>query len=54
MSKKISHSLKKESERNWQEAGFSNNFIFQKFMQNPDNCKKILTEILGMEISKTS
>ena len=39
-----------EYDRKWKELTLSDNFIFQKFMLNPDNCKKVLSEILGIEV----
>lgn len=38
--------------KKWRELTLSNNFIFQKFMLNPENCKKVLSEILGAEVIK--
>lgn len=44
--------IKKECNKRWMDLTLSDNFIFQKFMLNPENCKKILTEILGVEVDK--
>lgn len=41
---------KKECEKKWKELTLSDNFIFQKFMLTPENCKKVLSEILGVEV----
>ena len=35
----------------WEELGLSDNFIFQKVMLNEELCKKILSEILGKEVT---
>lgn len=35
----------------WEELGLSDNFIFQKVMLNEKLCKKILSEILGKEVT---
>lgn len=40
----------REYERKWKELTLSDNFIFQKFMLTPENCKKVLSEILGVEV----
>lgn len=42
--------VKKECEKKWEELTLSDNFIFQKFMLTPENCKKVLSEILGVEV----
>lgn len=42
--------IKKECEKQWKELTLSDNFIFQKFMLTPENCKKVLSEILGVEV----
>lgn len=36
----------------WEQLGLSDNFIFQKAMMNERLCTKILTEIIGVEVSK--
>lgn len=36
---------KKECEKKWKGLTLSDNFIFQKFMLTPENCKKVLSEI---------
>ena len=36
----------------WEELTLANNFIFQKYMSNKDNCKKLLSEIFGKPIEK--
>ena len=36
----------------WEQLGLSDNFIFQKAMMNEILCTKILTEIIGVEVSK--
>lgn len=41
---------KAEKEKHWSDLTLSNNFIFQKFMINPENSKKVLSEILGVEV----
>lgn len=48
----IIHISKEEQEKKWNELKLSDNFIFQKFMMNPENCKKVLSEILGVEVIK--
>ncbi|MCI9616785.1 MAG: Rpn family recombination-promoting nuclease/putative transposase [Eubacterium sp.] len=48
----IIHISKEEQEKKWNELKLSDNFIFQKFMMNPENCKKVLSEILGVEVTK--
>ena len=45
------HISEAEKEKIWSELKLSDNFIFQKFMQNPANCKKVLSEILGVEVT---
>ena len=42
--------IKEECEKKWKELTLSDNFIFQKFMLTPENCKKVLSEILGVEV----
>lgn len=46
------HTSKEENEKRWKELKLSDNFIFQKFMSNPTNCKKVLSEILGIEVTQ--
>lgn len=41
-----------DKEKEWKNLTLSNNFIFQKFMLDPENCKKVLSEILGVEVVK--
>ena len=36
----------------WEDLGLSDNFIFQKVMLNEQLCKKVLSEILGVEVTK--
>ena len=38
--------------KTWEELTLSDNFIFQKVMLNKELCKKVLTEILGMEVTE--
>ena len=40
--------------RNWEELTLADNFIFQKVMLNKELCKKVLSEILEMEIADIS
>lgn len=39
-----------EEIKNWEDLTLANNFIFQKVMLNKELCKKVLSEILEMEI----
>ena len=39
-----------EYDKRWEELTLSDNFIFQKFMLTPENCKKVLSEILGVKV----
>lgn len=36
----------------YRNLSLSNNFIFQKYMMNKDNCKKLLYDILGREVER--
>lgn len=36
----------------WEELNLSDNFIFQKVMLNESLCRKILSEILGVEVTR--
>ena len=36
----------------YRELNLSNDFIFKKFMSNEENCKKLISEILGKEVLK--
>ena len=36
----------------WEDLTLANNFIFQKYMSNKENCKKLLSEIFGRPIEK--
>ena len=38
--------------KKYQELELSNNFIFQKYMKNEENCKKVISEILGREVER--
>lgn len=38
--------------KQWEELTLADNFIFQKVMLNKELCKKVLSEILGMEVLK--
>lgn len=44
--------IKKEAENVWEKLSMANNFVFMKMMQNSELCRKVLSEIVGMEISK--
>lgn len=33
-------------DRQWEELGISNDFLFMKVMQNPELCKELLHQIL--------
>ena len=36
----------------WEHITLANNFVFGKFMQNEELCKKVLSEILGREVAR--
>ena len=42
----------KDAEKMWEKLTLSNNFIFCKVMMNKELCRKILSEILGEEVSR--
>lgn len=39
-------------DKKWEELQLCDNFIFQKFMSNEENCKKVLSELLGEEVER--
>lgn len=43
-----------EAERIWDNLTLADNFIFQKVMKNQDLCKKIISEILNVEVTEIS
>ncbi len=45
---------RQESILQWEQAGISNDFLFGKIMQQPENCKPLLECILGSKIARIS
>lgn len=44
--------VKKKAEHAWEQLSMADNFIFHKIMQNRELCRKVLSEILGMKITR--
>ena len=41
-----------ELHKQWLNLTLADNFLFQKYMQNVENCKKLISEICGREVER--